>query len=134
MFVPEPAPDALSTFFAKLLHKTAHKLPEVPIIDKNHAGVTNEFDPTGHTRMPLSRMVPGDDGHVLELQGNSEIRQQLLELGFTKGASVGFVRVAPMSDPITVRVRGYQLALRREQAEAIIMLRCPPELDAPQAR
>src|SRR3569833_4599823 len=70
-------------------------------------------DETGHILMPLSCMMPGEQGHVLELRGDPETRQHLLEMGFTVGTQLDFLRVAPLRDPITVRVRGYQLSLRR---------------------
>ena len=85
-------------------------------------------DETGHIPMPLSQMLPGEQGHVLELQGDPETRQHLLEMGFTLGTQIDFLRVAPLRDPITVRIRGYQLSLRRKEADAILMRRCPPEI------
>ena len=86
-------------------------------------------DETGHTEMPLSRMRPGEFGHVLALQPGSEVRDHLLELGFTPGTEITVLRVAPMGDPLTVRIRGYQLSLRRREAEVIRMRRCPPDFD-----
>jgi ferrous iron transport protein A len=83
-------------------------------------------DETGHVELPLSCMLPGDDGHVLGLRGDPEVRQHLLEMGFTVGTPIAFVRIAPLGDPLTVLVRGYQLSLRRNEAEAIWMRRCPP--------
>ena len=83
-------------------------------------------DETGHTRLPLSAMRPGDLGHVLYLCPDCEVREHLLELGFTPGTEIVVLRVAPLGDPMTVRVRGYQLSLRRREAEAIKMRRCPP--------
>src|SRR3569833_2128202 len=85
-------------------------------------------DETGHIPMPLSCMLPGEQGHVLEHQGDPETRQHLLEMGFTLGTQLAFLRVAPLGDPITVRIRGYQLSLRRKEADAITIRRCPPEI------
>jgi Fe2+ transport system protein FeoA len=85
-------------------------------------------DETGHIPMPLSCMLPGEQGHVLELQGDRETRQHLLEMGFTLGTQVDFLRIAPLGDPLTVRIRGYQLSLRRKEADAILIRRCPPEI------
>ena len=51
------------------------------------------------------------------------------ELGFTLGTEITVLRVAPLGDPLTVQIRGYQLSLRRREAEAILMRRCPPEFD-----
>jgi len=90
-------------------------------------------DETGHIEMPLSAMPPGEFGHVLGLCPDCDVRAHLLELGFTPGTEVTMVRVAPLGDPLTVRLRGYQLSLRRREADAILMRRCPPPfgLDAP---
>jgi ferrous iron transport protein A len=41
------------------------------------------------------------------------------------------VRVAPLGDPITVRIRGYELSLRRQEADCIRVRRCPPEIADP---
>lgn len=90
-----------------------------------------EFAPdvTGHREMPLCRMEPGEFGHVLGLSPDTSLRAHLLELGFTPGVEVRILRVAPLGDPMTVQLRGYQLSLRRGEAEAVRMRRCPPELD-----
>lgn len=86
-------------------------------------------DETGHIEMSLSDMGPGDFGHILSICSECDVRQHLLELGFTPGAEIRFVRVAPLGDPLTVRIRGYQLSLRRREADAVWVRRCPPELD-----
>lgn len=85
-------------------------------------------DETGHREMPLSRLAPGEYGHVLSLCEGCDVRAHLLELGFTPGTEITVVRVAPLGDPLTVCLRGYQLSLRRREADAILMRRCPPEL------
>ena len=87
-------------------------------------------DETGHTEMPLSRMQPGEFGHVLAVRPLSGVREHLLELGFTPGTEIVVLRVAPLGDPMTVRLRGYHLSLRRREADAIVMRRCPPDVDA----
>ncbi len=86
-------------------------------------------DETGHREMPLSRMAPGEFGHVLSLGSDCENRAHLLELGFTPGTEITVVRIAPLGDPLTIRLRGYQLSLRRREADAILMRRCPPEFN-----
>ncbi len=86
-------------------------------------------DADGHVQMPLSRMRPGDQGHVISLCAECAARYHLLELGFTAGIMVEVIRIAPFGDPITVRIRGCQLSLRGQEAEAITMRRCPPQGD-----
>jgi ferrous iron transport protein A len=85
-------------------------------------------DETGHIEMPLSAMRPGEFGHVLSLCPDCPVRQHILEMGFTAGTEVRVIRVAPLGDPLTVSIRGYQLSLRRREAAAIHMRRCPPEI------
>ena len=85
-------------------------------------------DDTGHREMPLSKLAPGEYGHVLSLCPDCDVRAHLLELGFTPGTEITVVRVAPLGDPLTVRLRGYLLSLRRREADAILMRRCPPEI------
>ncbi|MCW3061669.1 MAG: FeoA family protein [Capsulimonas sp.] len=86
-------------------------------------------DETGHIMMPLSAMHPGDYGHVVSLDGDAAVRQHLQEMGFTAGTQIEFVRCAPLMDPITVLIRGYQLSLRRREADAILVRRCPPDFE-----
>ncbi len=70
----------------------------------------------------LDRLLPGERGRVSKLATSSfEVRQRLLEMGLTKGISVLVIRVAPMSDPIEIEIRGYRLSLRRKEAEAVMI-------------
>lgn len=50
---------------------------------------------------------------------NKAYRQKLLAMGLTKGTEFSIVRVAPMGDPIEIRVRGFALSLRKEEANAL---------------
>jgi ferrous iron transport protein A len=68
---------------------------------------------------PLHRLAPGREGVVRRVEGDARVRRRLLEMGLTSGTTVALVRVAPLGDPIEVRVRGYRLSLRRQEAQAI---------------
>lgn len=68
---------------------------------------------------PLHRLSPGKGGVVRRVEGDSRVKRRLLEMGLTSGARVALVRVAPLGDPIEVRVRGYRLSLRRQEAQSI---------------
>lgn len=50
-------------------------------------------------------------------------RRRLLSMGLTPGAEISIARVAPMGDPVELRVRGFSLSLRREEAAALIVER-----------
>ena len=70
---------------------------------------------------PLSSLTAGQAGRVDRIEP-SPARLRLLEMGLVRGASVEFIRSAPLGDPIEVRVRAYNLSLRRAEAESIIIV------------
>jgi ferrous iron transport protein A len=76
------------------------------------------------TEVQLNTMVPGERGTVSRITTiGSVVRQRLLEMGLITGTPVELIRVAPMGDPIEVRVRGYRLSLRKLEAESVIVVK-----------
>lgn len=71
------------------------------------------------TTIPLSEMNVGQKGLVSQLIGQGEVYHRLLEMGLTQGTPVEVVRFAPLGDPIDIKVRGYHLSVRRQEAEVI---------------
>lgn len=69
--------------------------------------------------MTLANLEIGATAKVKNVHGNSRISKRLMEMGIVPGVSVRVVKAAPFGDPIEVRVRGYNLAMRRNEAEAI---------------
>jgi ferrous iron transport protein A len=67
----------------------------------------------------LSRLEPSEKGRVVKVGGRGRIRQRLLDMGIVPAAIVEVKRVAPLGDPVLIRVKGYDLALRKEEAENI---------------
>ncbi len=63
----------------------------------------------------------GDCVRVARVAGKGPLRQRLLDMGLTKGVSVTVQKVAPLGDPLEVCVRGYQLSLRKAEAECILL-------------
>ena len=61
----------------------------------------------------------GDTVTVVKLHGEGAVKRRIMDMGITKGVDVRLVRVAPLGDPIEVRVRGYELSLRKEDAGLI---------------
>ena len=61
----------------------------------------------------------GHTVRVTEVRPNTEITSRLLELGVTKGSSIRITGSAPLGDPMTISVRGFQFAIRRHEAENI---------------
>ena len=61
----------------------------------------------------------GSDVVVKKLHGEGAVKRRIMDMGITKGASVHIRKVAPLGDPVEVTVRGYELSLRKEDAEKI---------------
>ncbi|MEQ8602093.1 MAG: FeoA family protein [Marivibrio sp.] len=70
----------------------------------------------------LRDVAVGESGRVAGFTpGAKAYRKRLLSMGLTRGVSVEVTRCAPMGDPIEVRVRGYSLSLRKEEAASLIV-------------
>lgn len=69
--------------------------------------------------MTLTNLPRGLEARVKSVHGKGPIARRLLEMGVVPGADVTIVKAAPFGDPIEVRVRGYNLAMRRNEAETI---------------
>lgn len=69
----------------------------------------------------LKEFKPGEVGTVLRIVGQGGIRRRLLDMGITPGTEISMRKVAPLGDPIEITVRGYQLSLRKSEAEIVLM-------------
>lgn len=71
----------------------------------------------------LAGLRPGQSGVVSDLTANGAVKQHLLDMGITKGVRITVERIAPFGDPIAVRLRGYSLSLRKDEAAKIQIVR-----------
>ncbi len=69
----------------------------------------------------LDELPVGAWARVARVKGEGAIARRLMEMGVVPGALVRFVKAAPLGDPLEIRVRGYHLALRRSEAQTIIV-------------
>lgn len=69
----------------------------------------------------LRQFKPGESGIVKQVGGTGAIRRRLLDMGVTPGADITMRKVAPLGDPIEVTVRGYELTLRKAEADCVTM-------------
>jgi ferrous iron transport protein A len=67
----------------------------------------------------LTEVPVGSSAKVAAVHGVGRISRRLMEMGLVPGISVEVVKAAPFGDPIEVRLRGYNLAMRRNEADAI---------------
>ena len=63
----------------------------------------------------------GKRAKVLKLSGEGATKRRIMDMGITKGAEIYVRKVAPLGDPIEVTVRGYELSLRKADAEMILV-------------
>ena len=61
----------------------------------------------------------GDTVRVVKLHGEGVVKRRIMDMGITKGAEVRVRKVAPLGDPVEVTVRGYELSLRKSDADMI---------------
>ena len=61
----------------------------------------------------------GDTVKVVKLHGEGAVKRRIMDMGITKGVEVHVRKVAPLGDPVEVTVRGYELSLRKADAEMI---------------
>ena len=69
--------------------------------------------------MTLDQLRPGMTGKIISVGGEGELRLRLLDMGLIPRTEVPLTKVAPMGDPIELRVRGYELTLRVSDARNI---------------
>lgn len=69
--------------------------------------------------MTLKEVNVGRTVNVLKILGEGPIKRRIMDMGITKGVEVTVRKVAPLGDPIELTVRGYELSIRKEDAQMI---------------
>ena len=69
--------------------------------------------------MTLKETAVGQSVTVIRLTGEGPVKRRIMDMGITKGVTVFVRRVAPFGDPVEVTVRGYELSLRKGDAEMV---------------
>jgi len=67
----------------------------------------------------MNSLKVGGKGKVVKISGDDSLRRRLLDMGLTPGARVEVIKVAPLGDPMEIKVRGYHLSLRKEEASGV---------------
>ena len=67
----------------------------------------------------LSDFVIGQSGVIKMVRGEGRVRRRLFDMGVTPGASVFLKKKAPLGDPIEINIRGYELTLRKDEAQFV---------------
>ena len=67
----------------------------------------------------LREVKVGDSCQVVRLTGSGAVKRRIMDMGVTKGVKIFVRKVAPLGDPIEVTLRGYELTLRKDEAQSI---------------
>jgi Fe2+ transport system protein FeoA len=71
------------------------------------------------TMKALAELKPREKGRIVKVGGGGALRRRSLDMGVIPGAEIEVERVAPLGDPIEIKVKGYHLSLRKEEAANI---------------
>ena len=69
----------------------------------------------------LDEFKIGETGLIKKVEGEGRLRRRLFDMGVTPGAKVYLRKKAPLGDPIEVTIRGYELTLRKTEAELVVL-------------
>ncbi|MCQ2593191.1 MAG: ferrous iron transport protein A [Treponema sp.] len=69
--------------------------------------------------MTLKEVKPGTTVRVVKISGEGAIKRRIMDMGLTKNVEVFVRKVAPLGDPVEVTVRGYELSVRKADAELV---------------
>lgn len=69
----------------------------------------------------LRNIAVGETAKVKRLHGEGALKRRIMDMGITKGSQVYVRKVAPLGDPVEITIRGYELCLRKDDADCIEM-------------
>jgi len=114
-------PLRLNDFRKYLQQEVLPKQNDMTAINRRHGrfrhGIHHDRPTITSTR--LSDLQPGTKGRIAFVSGRGQIRKRLMEMGITSDAQFEVVRTAPLGDPVEIKVRGYNLSLRKSEAEHV---------------
>ena len=67
----------------------------------------------------LNQLQPGERATIVKVGGEGPVRRRILDMGVVSGADIEVVRVAPLGDPVEFRIKGYNLSLRKSEAQNV---------------
>lgn len=70
-------------------------------------------------RKSLAEMKPGESGHIIRVSGPGPLKRRLVDMGLVAGALVKVQKYAPLGDPLEIKVKNFNLSLRKSEASLI---------------
>lgn len=74
--------------------------------------------------MSIAELRPHQSARIADITGSGAIRQRLMDMGLMPNTTIHIERIAPAGDPIWIKLHGYQLSLRRNEAATVIVTSC----------
>jgi len=69
----------------------------------------------------LRDLSVGEKSKVVKIHGEGKVKRRIMDMGITKGTEISVRKVAPLGDPVEITVRGYELSLRKDDADILEM-------------
>ena len=69
----------------------------------------------------LDEFTVGETGLIKKVEGEGRLRRRLFDMGVTPGATVYLRKKAPLGDPLEITIRGYELTLRKSEAQLVVL-------------
>ena len=69
----------------------------------------------------LRDMKCGQSAKVVKLHGEGAVKRRIMDMGITKGSEIFIRKVAPLGDPVEISVRGYELSVRKNDAQCVLV-------------
>ncbi|WP_086315670.1 ferrous iron transporter A [Enterococcus sp. 7F3_DIV0205] len=71
--------------------------------------------------LSLDQLTVGEKARVIGIHGQGAVKRRLMDMGLTKGVDILVRKMAPLGDPIEINLRGYELTLRKNEAELVLV-------------
>ena len=69
----------------------------------------------------LRDVAVGEKAKVIKIHGEGKVKRRIMDMGITKGTEIYVRKVAPLGDPVEITIRGYELSLRKDDADILEM-------------
>ena len=86
-----------------------------------HKSISEVYKKNMAKQKLLSEFLVGESGVVKTVSGEGRLRRRLFDMGVTPGAEILLRKKAPLGDPLEITIRGYELTLRKTEAELVTM-------------
>ncbi len=94
-------------------------MPDTMDTDRTTKQATGRQRGSGALTRTLDKLTPGDRGAIERIDGSQSVTQRLMAMGLLPGAAINVRRRAPLGDPITIEINGYELSVRKSEAACI---------------